>query len=550
MKKDTQNIDGFIPRRPGQQLGDRHQPASQRPSAQTRQELHSGQNFNAAPVASRRSVGISRSEIDDSLRTIDQTTALDKAGRKARRGLGHLPDKARRRKIIKWVLVAVVVLAISAGAYIGVRAWLASNNIFKGNIFDILQNQPLKADENGRTNILLLGTSEDDPGHGGAYLTDSMMVLSLDQKNKNAYMFSIPRDLYVKYGQNCNSGSAGKINEFFNCVNDDYTSPAAEQERLTTTQAFIGDIVGLNIQYGVHVNNTVIKQAVDAVGGVDVDIQGNGPVPYGVKPGSVLDRNFDWRCKYQCYLVKYDPGVHHIDGEHALFLAMARGDSEPTYGLASSNFDREKNQQKIIAALKDKAVSTGTFSNLAKVTGLIDALGANLRTNFETKEIRTLMQLGTDIPTSNIKSISLYDGDKAVVGSDNVRGMSVVVPNAGTFDYSELQAFIQKSITNNPVSQEAASVVIYNGSGVPGAAQQEADKLTKQGFTITDVQNAPEGSYSTYEVYQFGGGMTATAAKLQSLYGTTLKTSGSPVQPAAGTNFVVIIGQSSSVNAQ
>lgn len=549
MKKDTQNIDGFIPRRTGQQLGAKHQSDARRAQLQSRQELHSGNNFTTS-TAPRRTVGISRSEIDDSLKTIDQAPAPDKTGRKARRGLGRLPDKARRRKIIKWALIAIVIVAVATGAYIGVRGLIASKNIFNGNILDILQNQALKADESGRTNILILGTSEDDPGHGGAYLTDSMMVLSLDQKNKNAYMFSIPRDLYVKYGRYCNSGSAGKINEFFNCVNDDYTSASAEQERLSTTQAFIGSIVGLNIQYGVHVNNTVIKQAVDAVGGVDVNIQGNGPVPYGVKAGSVLDRNFDWRCKYQCYLVKYDPGVHHIDGEHALFLAMARGDSSPTYGLAASNFDREKNQQKIITALKDKAMSTGTFSNLAKVTGLIDALGANLRTNFETKEIRTLMQLGTDIPTGNIKSISLYDGDKAVVGSENVNGMSVVVPNAGTYDYSELQAFIQKSIINNPVSQEAASVVVYNGSGLAGAAQQEADKLTKQGFTITDVKNAPAGTYDSVEVYQFGGGMTATAAKLQSIYGVTLKTTAPPVTPAEGTNFAVIIGRSSSVNTQ
>jgi anionic cell wall polymer biosynthesis LytR-Cps2A-Psr (LCP) family protein len=355
-------------------------------------------------------------------------------------------------------------------------------------------------------------------------------------------MFSVPRDLYVKYGRACNSGYAGKINEYFNCVSSDYTSATAEQERLTATQAFVGGVFGLDIQYGVHVNNTVIKQAVDAVGGVDVDLMGNGPVPYGVKPGSILDRNFDWRCKYKCYLVKYDPGVHHIDGEHALFLAMARGDSAPTYGLASSNFDREKNQQKIIVALKDKAVSTGTFSNLGKVTGLIDALGSNLRTNFETKEIRTLMQLGSDIKTADIKTISLYEGDKAVVGSDNVNGASVVVPNAGTYNYSGIRAFIQKNLTNNPIARESANVVVMNGSGVAGLAQTEADKLTQQGFTIKSVANAPKGTYDKTEIYQIGTGMAATSAKLQSLYNVTIKTTTPPVTVADGTNFIIIVG--------
>ena len=89
------------------------------------------------------------------------------------------------------------------------------------------------------------------------------------------------------------------------------------------------------------------EKIIDAVGGVDIDIQGSNGAP------GVLDRNFDWRCNYKCYMVKYDNGVHHLDGERALFLAMARGSVEPTYGLGNSNFDREKNQQKIIRCPTD-----------------------------------------------------------------------------------------------------------------------------------------------------------------------------------------------------
>jgi LCP family protein required for cell wall assembly len=484
-------------------------------------------------------LGIARTDISESLKGIDSID--DPKKDKKRRNKKGAP-KSKLRRIIKWVVILLVVAALAAGGWIAYRALHASNNIFKGSILDIIQNQPLKQDSNGRSNVLVLGTSEDDPGHGGAFLTDSMMVMSIDQKNNTVDMFSIPRDLYVQYGMACNSGYQGKINEYFNCVNDDWDSAQAEDERMTKTREFVGGVFGLDIQYGVHVNNTVIKQAVDAVNGVDVDIEGSNGEP------GILDRNFDWRCGYKCYLVKYDNGVHHLDGEHALFLAMARGDIAPTYGLGNSNFDREKNQQKIIIALKQKAVSTGTFTNVGKVTGLIDALGNNLRTNFETKEIRTLMQIGQDTKVEDIKTLSLFDGDSAVVKSGSYNGASVVMPSAGIFNYGQIRSFIKQKLSTNPVTREEANVVVLNASGVGGVAQTEADKLTGQGFIVSGVDNAPDGKYADVEVYQIGDGKPKTKAKLESLFKVKTKTSAPPVAVEDGTNFVVVFGKDRSAN--
>ena len=154
---------------------------------------------------------------------------------------------------------------------------MASSHIFKGDIFGLIQQKELKADSNGRSNILLLGTSEDDPGHEGSYLTDSIMILSISQSKKDAYMISIPRDLYVKYRRSCNSGNAGKINEYFNCVNSDWSSTEAEDERQAASRKFFGNIVGLDLQYSVHVNYTVLRDLVSALGGIKVTIESRDP---------------------------------------------------------------------------------------------------------------------------------------------------------------------------------------------------------------------------------------------------------------------------------
>jgi len=534
------SIDGFVPRRPGSQVGGLRRisnPAKQvRPIDRT---LHTGSKPSAEIVGQPRpNRTIGRSSIDESLRAIDEATPVKKLSRKERKQ-NKLNARQRRYKKAKRTLkfaTAIIVLAIvGVGGFMGYHVLHASGNMFQGSIADIVKTQPLKQDENGFSNFLILGTSEDDPGHEAGNLTDSMMVLSVNQTSKQAYMFSIPRDLWVDYGQACASGYSGKINVFFSCSNEG-TDKASEQDRLKQTEAFVGDIFGLDIQYGIHVNNTVIKDAVNAVGGVDVNIQGDGA-------DGILDRNFDWRCKYKCYLVKYDNGVHHLDGDHALYLSMARGDTAPTYGLANSNFDREKNQQKIILALKQKAISTGTLSNISAVTKLIDTMGDNLRTNIQTSEIRTLMGLASDIPSANIHQLSFYGGDVNLVQTANENGQSVVEPNAGTYDYSEIQDYIAQKMNPNPVVGEAANVAVYNGSDTAGAAQTIADKITAQKMTVTTIDNAPDGDYAPVAIYQFTNEDTATAAALKKIFGVTPKqTDTPPFDVPAGTDFMVVVG--------
>lgn len=542
MTRQHNAIDGFVPRRGGgslsaRPLGDTSKSAASQTPPVGLRPLGATATGAHAPLRRTTAGGITKTDIDESLRDIDAPETTKKG---KRRGRGAPISKKRR--IIKWAVIALAVLLVAIGAWLAYKTLTASNSIFKGNIFGLVQSQPLKEDENGRSNILVLGTSEDDPGHGGAYLTDSMMIMSVHQKNKTVDMFSIPRDLYVEYGMACNSGYQGKINEYFNCVNDDWTDPKAEEQRLTETRKFVGDIFGLDVQYAVHVNNTVIKEAVDAVGGVDVDIQGSNGAP------GILDRNFDWRCNYDCYFVKYDNGVHHLDGQHALFLAMARGDIAPTYGLGNSNFDREKNQQKIIIALKEKAVSTGTLTDLGKVTGLIDALGNNLRTNFDTSEIRTLMDVASKVKSENIKTISLFDGDEAVVKTGSYGGASVVMPSVGIFNYDGIRKFLDLKLTSNPITREAANIVVLNGSGTPGVAGIEAEELEKKGFIISEIGNAPEGTYADVEIYQVGEGKTATKAKLESLFSVKVKTETPPTPVNGETNFVIIFGKARTTN--
>jgi anionic cell wall polymer biosynthesis LytR-Cps2A-Psr (LCP) family protein len=553
MKKRTHtSIDGFIPRRPGAQLGSLHQDDVEEPIDRS---LHTGDNARGEVVGiPRETKTIGRSDLDDSLRGIDEPEQGSRRSRRAQKRrdkkAGKAP-KSKARRIINWVAILLLLLGLVAVGYLAFKAINASDSVFKGNIFGLTKTDPLKQDANGRSNFLILGTSEDDPGHQGANLTDSILVLSINQTTKDAFTFSIPRDLVVKYGEACVSGYSGKINVYFSCANQG-TDDAAEQDRLTKTRSFVGDIVGMDIQYGVHVNYTVMRDVVNAIGGsITVNIEGDDGSGPSSKLG-IMDSNFDWKCgpnyakrKTVCppngHFIDYNPGPQVLDAEHALYLAQARGDAVPTYGLAQSNFDRERNQQKIILAIREKAMSAGTLSNPSNVINLLDAVGKNLRTNIQTNEIQTLIGLAKDIPSNKITSIDLRKTGEAVFDASGQ-------PIAGQFNFTDLQKYLNKIITQEPFAKETPHVMVLNGGSAAGMAQTEADKLVAKGFTVDGVDNAPAGTYPAFTIYQIAKDKPLTAAKLESLYGVKPLTTTPPVSVVGTTDFVVIVGPSKTTN--
>lgn len=542
MRDNKTSVDGFIPRRPGSQIGDLHN--VKHPERMTKvvdRTLHTSSAPEVELGKPRANHSLGRQDFDASL---NEAAKLKKLTRKQKKDL-KLEQKALRRRKTKriaiWTVVILGVIILAVGGFFAWKVLGATSKVFQGNLLDIVKDEPLKQDKNGFSNFLIMGTSEDDPNHPGGNLTDSIMIVSVNQTTKQSFMFSVPRDLYVDYGMACVSGYSGKINVYFSCA-DKGTDDQAEQNRLNKTAKFIGNIFGLDIQYAVHVNNTVIKDAVDAVGGVDVDIEGDGA-------DGILDRNFDWRCQYKCYYVKYDNGVHHLDGIHALFLAMARGDTAPTYGLANSNFDREQNQQKILLAIKQKATKTGTLANLSAVTKLIDAFGNNFHSNIPSSQIKTLMDLAQKVQSSDIHQIEL-NGTDAVVTTGTISGESVVVPTDGQGDYSGIRAYLKQQMSSDPVVREAANIAVLNGSGISGKAQTTADQLTDAGLNVNDIATAPTGNYgSGIAIYQLNSKDTGTAAKLKSLLHANIISGASPATAPTGTDFIVIIGKSAETSS-
>lgn len=330
----------------------------------------------------------------------------------------------------KFAIVTLFLFAILAliTLYFGIRIYNAGGNIVGGNLLNAFtKSEPLQIDEFGRANFLIFGTSEDDVNHPGAMLADSIMVLSVNPETKEANTVSIPRDLWVKYSQPCTVGYEGKINAVYFCGIDNGKSEKEASQDLANT---VAKVIGVDVQYYVKVNYGVVRDAVNALGGIDVTI--NSPDPRGI-----YDVNTG---------IRLPNGVTTLDGQKALDLSRARN-SGGGYGLSRSNFDREQNQQLILKALQNKALDTGILANPLKVARLSESLGNNVITNLPSSQLQSALKVARDLPGNNIVSLDLATKDNYLLTTSRIGIQSVVVPVSGLFDYTAIHSTIRQAFS-------------------------------------------------------------------------------------------------------
>ena len=537
MKKNQQSIDGFTPRRRTTETIKKTnanlpaKPAKVSPRrekvADNLEKINTHKKIEAEDV----NEALANLEIEDSPAERGENYRDSKKARKEaklqkkfakfntkreKRGKAKLSLKQFKRKRLARKVGLVLFLAlILAGGFFAYQKF-NNSGLAGGNLIDAIigTKAKLKTDSKGRTNILIFGTSP--KGWDGEDLADSVMVVSANQETGKSYTISLPRDLYVKH--TCSSWlgtTSGKLNETFGCgYYDALNSGASEQEAEKAGQQALAktatEVLGLDIQYVVHGNWQVVIDTVNAVGGIDVLVE--------AYDGSA--RVYDVATK-----INYKSGeTYHMDGATALAFSRARG-SEGGVGLSNSNFDRERNQQKIIKATLEKI--SQQKMNPAALIGIANSLGNNINTSFEYSELQTAAGLAQSFTGSKMISIPLIndeDSTKSFFTTGSVGGVSAVIPKAGTYEYGKIKVHINKTTLQNEVTEENAKIVILNGTSISGLAAEQQTKLEADGYNIADIDSAPTTDYEKTTIYVINSKKTATIKKLETRYGAKAST--------------------------
>lgn len=244
-----------------------------------------------------------------------------------------------------------------------------------------------------RVNILLLGGDSrgDDAGR-----SDSVMVASIDPVTKTAHLFSVLRDTYVDIPGH------GKSR-----LNAAFSYGGAELTKQT-----VSHLLGIPIQHYVYTDFTGFIALVDAVGGIDIDVE--------------KDMHYTSKADKHMYDIDLKKGLQHMDGKTALQYVRFRHD-------ATSDFTRTERQRIFMTELAKKLQST---SSLFKVPEILEAVAPYIETDLSPTQMLKLAALGFDINVNEIdkQQIPPYKLlTNEMAGSAQVLGV----------DVNKLQAYIQ-----------------------------------------------------------------------------------------------------------
>jgi len=306
-------------------------------------------------------------------------------------------------------------------------------------------------------NVLLLGYG--GAGHDGGSLMDTIILVSLETKEKKAALISVPRDLWVSVPTDFDSTTKHKINEAYALALDTrYPNKKPEFKGEAGGWALmkdaVGRVIGIPPQYFISVDFTGFKKAIEVLGDVAVNVPKTyDDYFYPVKgkelelcdkspeeitelhqkySGFELEKQFT--CRYEH--IHFDKGMVTMDAETALKYVRSRhGDGD---------FGRSERGFALLSAIADKAVSLGAIPKGGK---LLNSLVATTRTDLDAEAIKDLLKLLGKPEDYKMVQIHLTE-DNVLKSGKGPSGEFILYPKDGMDNFTRVRNFISETITS------------------------------------------------------------------------------------------------------
>lgn len=343
--------------------------------------------------------------------------------------------KQEKKKKPKWVgifMILVVLGLLTAG---GIVAAKKGAHLFDPiSIVATVSASNLK-ETDGRTNLMLLGSDRRAEGTVESELTDTLLLVSIGRVEHDVVLISLPRDLWVEDPR----GAKSKINAVYTLNKEDETDDISGGEAIMQVA---GDVLGAPVHYYAIINFELFKEVIDTLGGVEIEVERSFIDYY--YPIEGMENAPNQEDRYET--VAFDKGEQTMDGERALKYVRSR---KGTNG-ENTDFARAERQQRLISAIKEKALSLETLINPVKVKELYEIYSTQIDTNITFQDVQSFYLLSQQVDFDKITSIVLDDRSAADEGgllyapteSELYGGAYVLIPKVG--DFSQLHAYVQR----------------------------------------------------------------------------------------------------------
>jgi len=308
-------------------------------------------------------------------------------------------------------------------------------------------------------NILLLGYGGKD--HSGGFLSDTIILLSLNKEKKTAYLISIPRDIWINLPLDWENLKAAKINEAYAIGIDDIKYPNKKPEFRGKTgggnmaKYATNQITGLSVDYFVSVSFDQIVKIIDTLGKIKVDVPVSftdeyypvkglenetcGKTPEEMEALKQKYSGFELEKQYKCRYetISFEKGTVEMDGTTALKFMRSRHSA--TYG---GDFSRSQRQMAVLKAIKEKLISLDAFS---KIDELFPELASLVTTDLNLPTVKDLVSFLGKPEEYKIKEINLST-ENVLTESKGPQGQYILLPKLGFGNWQETRNFIKKEM--------------------------------------------------------------------------------------------------------
>ena len=360
-------------------------------------------------------------------------------GRRPRQGSGMSREEARRREAIRrkkakkkkrktilLLIEIVLLLVLIAGAWFISRG----TGVTKINIKeeDIVMNETVANNESlkGYRNIALFGVDARDKSLGKGNRSDTIIIASINEDTGDVKLCSVYRDTYLNLG-----------NDSYNKCNAAYAKGGPEQ----AINMFNMNL-DLNITDYVTVGFTGLREVIDAIGGVTIDVQEN----------EIVHLN-----NYQISMVgKTDDGENYYATEGKDYTAVTSAGPQVLNGLQATaycriryvgdDFVRAERQRRVIA----ECLEVAKKSDPTKLIKAFDGVTDSISTSLDAEEIASLIK---DVGKYNIVASDGFpfatNRETGKVGSKG----SCVIPNNLEQNVVLLQEFLFGNTSYEPSTE-------------------------------------------------------------------------------------------------
>ena len=349
----------------------------------------------------------------------------------------------KRRKIIYTILLAIVSVIIAVAAYAWSRISKAEDAIHQK--VETVQLRDKELTDDSSFSVLLLGIDNGAYGRDTEVgRSDTMLLVTVNPKQKKTTMISIPRDSYTEI---IGYGTFDKINHAY--------AFGKEQFSINSVQ----NMLNVPIDYYVTVDMQGLMGLVDAVGGLEIT--------------PVLTFTYEEE--------SFTEGVtRHVDGEAALRYARMR------YDDPEGDTGRQKRQQYVIQKLVEKLLSLGSVT---KYEEILKTLENSVRTNFTVEKLFQIAQTHKEA-LQHFESDTI-NGDGAMIGgiyyfvipeAEKIRVSNVIRKSLDLEEISELKHIETKE------SQSSVNIEQHVPQNNPG--------VEEQGETYVEPNVTPNYNYN------------------------------------------------------